>query len=114
MASAFPRKPPVEHISEERTDITLESDEGGTVLDAVSSDTAQAIITTLQDEPRPVSDIAEAIDSSLQNVSYHLEKLRDAGLVEPVDTWYSSRGVSMTVYALTADRLVVRFGSDGS
>ena len=57
--------------------------------------------------------IAEATDTSIQNAQYHVERLRDAGFVEPVDVWYSAKGKQMTVYAVTLDRLVVRFDSAG-
>ncbi|WP_435333792.1 ArsR/SmtB family transcription factor [Haloarchaeobius sp. TZWWS8] len=87
--------------------VDLEGDDADKVFSALSSDTARQIYTCLNEEPRTPSDVAEAIDSSIQNVRYHLEKLEDAGLIEVVDVWYSSRGNEMNVYAPASGPLIV-------
>jgi hypothetical protein len=46
------------------------------------------------------------VDTSVQNLHYHLTQLGEADLVEQVDTVYSSRGNEMTVYGPTSDPLV--------
>ncbi|SER18080.1 ArsR/SmtB family transcription factor [Natrinema salaciae] len=87
--------------------VDLEGEDADAVFGALSSTTAREIYSRLDDEPGTPSDVAEAIDSSIQNVRYHLEKLENAGLVEVVDTWYSSRGNEMSVYATTDGPLIV-------
>ncbi|ARS90353.1 ArsR/SmtB family transcription factor [Natrarchaeobaculum aegyptiacum] len=87
--------------------VDLEGEDADAVFSALSSTTAREIYARLDEEPGTPSDVAEAIDSSIQNVRYHLEKLEDAGLVEVVDTWYSSRGNEMSVYATTNGPLIV-------
>ncbi|WP_435346297.1 helix-turn-helix domain-containing protein [Haloarchaeobius sp. HRN-SO-5] len=87
--------------------VDLEGDDADKVFGALSSDTARKIYTCLHDEPRTPSDVAEEIDSSIQNVRYHLEKLEDAGLIDVVDVWYSSRGNEMNVYAPQSGPLIV-------
>ncbi|OLZ39778.1 ArsR family transcriptional regulator [Natrinema saccharevitans] len=87
--------------------VDLEGEDADAVFAALSSTTARRIYAHLDGEPATPSDIAEAVDSSIQNVRYHLEKLEDAGLVEVVDTWYSSRGNEMSVYATTDGPLIV-------
>ncbi|ELY67944.1 ArsR/SmtB family transcription factor [Natrinema versiforme] len=87
--------------------VDLEGEDGDAVFGALSSTTARRIYSQLDDEPGTPSDIADAVDSSIQNVRYHLENLEDAGLVEVVDTWYSSRGNEMSVYATTDGPLIV-------
>lgn len=82
------------------------------VFSALSAGTARDILKRLYQDPGTATDVAEAADTSLQNARYHLEKLQDAGLVEDVDTWYSSRGTEMTVYAPTNEPLVVAAGPD--
>ena len=96
------------------TDAGAESvslDEAGAVIDALASGTARSILGALYEEPRPASEIATAVETSTQNVNYHLGKLHEAGLVEVVDTWYSSKGAEMDVYAPTADPLCVFVGA---
>ena len=110
MARALPQRTTVDHAPREETSIVVTRDEQTDVLRALSSETAQRILATLGDEPGTASDVAEAVDVSLQNVDYHLGSLREAGLVEPVETWYSAKGREMTVYALTTERLVFQFG----
>ncbi|QCS41415.1 helix-turn-helix domain-containing protein [Natrinema versiforme] len=87
--------------------VDLEGEDADAVFGALSSTTARQIYSQLDDEPGTPSDIADAVDSSIQNVRYHLENLEDAGLVEVVDTWYSSRGNEMSVYATTDGPLIV-------
>jgi DNA-binding transcriptional ArsR family regulator len=87
--------------------VDLEGEDADAVFGALSSTTARQIYSRLDDDPGTPSDIADAIDSSIQNVRYHLEKLEDAGLVEVVDTWYSSRGNEMSVYSTTDGPLIV-------
>jgi len=87
--------------------VDLDGEDAERVFGALSSETAREIFQSLHDEPMTASDIAEAVDSSIQNVRYHVEKLEDAGLVEVVDTWYSSRGNEMKVYAPKDGPLIV-------
>jgi len=47
------------------------------------------------------------VDSSLQNVGYHLSRLEDAGLVTVVGTRYSEKGVEMDGYAPTVGAIVI-------
>ncbi|QLK27467.1 helix-turn-helix domain-containing protein [Natrinema zhouii] len=87
--------------------VDLEGEDADAVFSALSSTTARRIYARLDEEPGTPSDIADAIDSSIQNVRYHLENLEGAGLVEVVDTWYSSRGNEMSVYTTTDGALIV-------
>ncbi len=87
--------------------VELEGEDADAVFSALSSTTARQIYARLDEEPGTPSDIADAIDSSIQNVRYHLENLEDAGLVTVVDTWYSSRGNEMSVYATADGPLIV-------
>ncbi|ELY41013.1 ArsR/SmtB family transcription factor [Natronorubrum tibetense] len=107
MARLFPfRSEPAEHEGQPRV-VDLEGEDADAVFSALSSTTARQIYARLDEEPGTPSDVADAIDSSIQNVRYHLEKLEDAGLVSVVDTWYSSRGNEMSVYATTDGPLIV-------
>jgi DNA-binding transcriptional ArsR family regulator len=107
MARLFPFRSEPESEEGQPRIVDLEGEDADAVFGALSSTTARRIYARVDDEPSTPSDIAEAIDSSIQNVRYHLEKLEDAGLVEVVDTWYSSRGNEMSVYATTDGPLIV-------
>ncbi|QLH82548.1 ArsR/SmtB family transcription factor [Halosimplex pelagicum] len=82
------------------------------VFDALGSETARSLLLELHDEPRPASELAEAVDTSVQNAQYHLTKLVAADLVEGVDTWYSESGSEMTVYAPADESLVLFAGEE--
>lgn len=82
------------------------------VFDALGSETARTLLLELHEEPRPASELAEAVDTSVQNVQYHLTKLVAADLVEGVDTWYSESGSEMTVYAPADESLVLFAGEE--
>ena len=85
----------------------LASDQADRVFKSLSSDTARQVLQTLYEQPRVASEIAEKLDTSLQNVDYHLRNLQEADLVEVVDTWYSRTGNEMKVYAPTAQAVMV-------
>lgn len=101
MARLFPFRSETPSQEGQPRVVDLEGEDADAVFSALSSTTARQIYARLDDEPGTPSDIADAIDSSIQNVRYHLENLEEAGLVEVVDTWYSSRGNEMSVYATT-------------
>ncbi|WP_049921671.1 ArsR/SmtB family transcription factor [Halopiger djelfimassiliensis] len=107
MARLFPFRSETSTQDGQPRVVDLEGEDADAVFSALSSTTARRIYARLDDEPATPSDLADAIDSSIQNVRYHLEKLEDAGLVEVVDTWYSSRGNEMSVYATTDGPLIV-------
>ena len=91
--------------------VGLDDDDADDVLGALSSTTARELFAALTDDPAHPSALAERVDTSLQNVQYHLGKLEDAGMVEVVDTAYSEKGREMDVYA-PADRPLVLFAGD--
>jgi DNA-binding transcriptional ArsR family regulator len=109
MASVFPHQPPVSHAPREQTNIVVDRDESTDVLQVLSAATAREILATLRSEPTTASELAESLDQSVQNVSYHLDRLCEAELIAPIETWYSEKGREMTVYALTTEQLVVQF-----
>jgi DNA-binding transcriptional ArsR family regulator len=92
--------------------IGLDSDDADDALAALSSATARRILAALHEEPDTPASIADGVDTTLQNVQYHLGRLQDAGLVEVVDTVYSEKGREMKVYAPADRPLVVFAGSD--
>jgi DNA-binding transcriptional ArsR family regulator len=82
------------------------------VVEALASKTARRLVASLHEEPMVPSELADRADTSIQNVTYHLERLTEAGVVEVVDTWYSSRGTEMDVYAPASGPLVIRCGDE--
>ena len=65
------------------------------------------ILSILHEDPATMSEIADRIDTSVQNVSYHVNRLERADLVSPVDTWYSTKGREMDVFGATSQPLVL-------
>ena len=84
----------------------MDDDAAEETLSALSPATRRQVYRALFVEPQTTSELAETVDSSIQNVQYHLETLEDAGLVEPIDTVYSGKGNEMTVFAPASDPLV--------
>jgi DNA-binding transcriptional ArsR family regulator len=81
------------------------------VLDALSSETARNILNAVYEEPGTPSELADRLEMSIQNVSYHLEKLHDEELIAVAGTQYSEKGQEMTVYEPPDDPLVVFVGT---
>ncbi len=92
--------------------VNLDGDQADEIFEALSSATTRELLSRLYEEPRPASELADAANTSLQNVKYHIEKLEGADLIEVVDTWYSSTGNEMNVYAPTDTAVVLFVGDD--
>ena len=84
----------------------------GTVIDALGSQTSRSILSSLSQEPMAISEIAETVGTSMQNVRYHTTKLGDAGVVKDIDTWYSEKGREMSVYVSSCDHILLTLDDD--
>jgi DNA-binding transcriptional ArsR family regulator len=111
MAGLLPSKPDIDPNDEPRV-VGLDSDDADELIDALSSSTTRAVLAALHEEPASASKLADRVDTSLQNVQYHLRKLQEAGLVEVGDTVYSEKGREMNVYVPADRALVVVAGRD--
>lgn len=85
-------------------------EDADTVFSALSSTTARKVLTTLHEEPQTASDLARALDTTLQNIQYHVGNLSDTDLIEVVDTWYSEQGKEMKVYSPSDSPMVLFAG----
>lgn len=85
----------------------LTSEEAGVAIKTLGADTARHILATLYEQPQTASELAEATENSLQNVNYHLNNLRDAGLIEVADTRYSQKGTEMKIYTPTTNAVLL-------
>ena len=94
--------------------LTLDDEGAERLIRSLSSETARAVLTTLQDDPATATELADAVSTSVQNVRHHLANLLDTDLVTVVDTRYSVKGREMKVYAPTSDPFVVCIGGDAA
>ncbi|WP_331236388.1 ArsR/SmtB family transcription factor [Natronorarus salvus] len=111
MAGLLPTDSDAEPSGEPRV-IGMDSADAGAVLDALSSETTRRVYVALQEEPAPVSVVADRTDLSLQNARYHVGKLREAGLIEVVDTIYSEKGREMEMFAPADAPMIVVLGDE--
>jgi DNA-binding transcriptional ArsR family regulator len=109
--SLLPSKPDITNDSGPRV-VGIEGDDADELLSVLSSETAREIVAALHDDPAPPSELADRVDSSLQNVQYHLSRLDDAGVVKVAGTAYSEKGREMDVYAPANDPLVIVAAED--
>lgn len=112
MSELFPYKQPVDADPDRPSFVDMSTDDATPIFKTLSSKTARQIFTQLHESPKTASDLAETVDTSLQNTVYHLNALVRAGLINIVDTWYSSRGLEMKVYAPRHEWLVLVAGPD--
>jgi len=115
MASLLPLRPTPRSASARGLEprlVDFEDESAEQILSAVASTTARRILNRIYEEPMTASDVAAVIDSSVQNVSYHLNRLQDAELVEVIETWYSEQGREMDVYGPTNSALVLFAGAE--
>lgn len=110
--SLLPSAPDITPDGEPRV-VGLDSEEADDLMAALSSETARRVLSELHEEPAPPGELADRIDTSLQNAQYHLGKLEDAGAVEVVGTAYSEKGREMSVYGPADSPLVIFAGDEG-
>ena len=94
--------------------LPIEDEEAAHLINCLSSDTARSILSALHEDASTASELADAVDTSLQNVRHHLENLRETGLVRVAGTRHSVKGREMTVYAPTRESLVVCVGESST
>lgn len=107
--SLLPSSPDVAPDGEPRV-VGLDSEEADDLMAALSSTTARKLLAELHEEPAPPGELADRVDTSLQNAQYHLENLEDAGAIEVVGTAYSEKGREMRVYGPADSPLVIFAG----
>ncbi|ELZ53371.1 MULTISPECIES: ArsR/SmtB family transcription factor [Halorubrum] len=110
MSRLLPSLPDATPEEREPRVVGVDDDEADDLIAALGSETARTILSTLHDRPATKSELADEVDTSLQNVQYHLSRLDDADLVDVVDTAYSEKGREMDVYAAADEPLVLFSG----
>lgn len=78
--------------------VGLADDQADDLFAVLSSGTAREILLQLTEEPQTASELSDTVDTSLQNIHYHLENLHDAGAIAELSVEYSERGREMSVY----------------
>lgn len=96
----------------EPTVIDLDGDTADRVFDALGSETTRRILALIYESPRSPTDLAAETGTTLQNVTYHINKLLEADLIEPDRTHYSEKGQSVISYGPTNEAVVVVAGSE--
>lgn len=91
--------------------IGVDSDDADDLIGALSSETAREMLSELHEKPATPSEVADRAGTTVQNARYHLENLKDAGLIEVEGTRYSPKGREMEVYA-PAEPLVMFVGRE--
>ncbi|SDJ97061.1 Helix-turn-helix domain-containing protein [Halovenus aranensis] len=95
--------PAVFYVDDERT---------AEMISTLSGETALTIFRMLSDDALTASEIADDLDLSVQNASYHLDNLQEADLIEVIDTCYSEKGREMEIYTVTREPKILVLGSE--
>lgn len=80
-----------------------------TLLELLDDDYARGIIEATTDEAVPARRLAERLDASRSTVYRRLERLEEAGLVEPTMS-YDADGYHRKVFRATLQSVTVTFG----
>lgn len=108
MSGLLPSTSEAEPPETEPRVVGVDDEDADRLLAALSSGTARSVYAALHDQPMTPSEVAEQVETSLQNAQYHIGKLADAELIDVHDTRYSAKGREMKIYA-PADAPVVLF-----
>lgn len=94
--------------------VGVNSEDADDLIGALSSDTARQILDSLHQSPSTPTEVADSVDTTLQNARYHLSNLEEAELISVHDTRYSPKGREMKVYGPEKPTVVFVGGSDES
>lgn len=111
--SLLPSKPAIERGETTPAVVGLNHPEDD-VFSVLKSETARELLLELYEKPMVASELADRVGTSLQNTQYHLNNLLNAELVAIVETWYSSKGKEMKVYAPANGPLTLVIGGSES
>lgn len=90
----------------------LDGDAADEAFKALTASTTRTVLSIIYEHPSTPTEIRDEINTSLQNVHYHLGKLEDAGLIEPAGMGYSEKGTEMALYAPTNEAVVLFAGRE--
>ena len=93
--------------------VGLEGEDADVIFDALSSETTRAVLSKCYDGGRTRSELADELDTSIQNVSYHVEKLEGAGLIEPAEIRYGENRQEVRVYEPSKEAVLIAAGETG-
>ena len=110
MSHLLPQKPLVDRPDPGSRIVTLDDEDADEVFTTLGSDISRAVLAELYRDPATQSELAERVDTSIQNVGYHVENLLEANLITVVEQWYSQKGVEMDVFAPAGSPLVLVAG----
>lgn len=103
-------KPSIER-EDDPSVLYIDSEQTENVISTLAGDTAMSVFRLLADQALTASELAEKLDTSVQSVSYHLDNLENADLIEVIDTCYSEKGREMDIYAVTSEPKVLVLGT---
>ncbi len=98
---------------EEPTVVGLDDEEADKLFDALGSETSRAVLAACYERGRTRSELAGDLETSIQNVGYHVDKLESAGLLEAVETRYGENGREVRVYEPSKRAVIVAAGEPG-
>lgn len=104
------RKQSLKATADKSMVVDLDDQGAQAVLEVLSVATARDILSALYLEPTVQSDLADQLDTSIQNVDHHLGNLVDVGLVTVVGEWRSEKGRPMDVYGPANESLALIMG----
>lgn len=108
----FPTEPEIDNHETEAQVMSLQ--DNPEVFKVLQASMARHMLCELHEEPAVASELADRVETSIQNAKYHLDRLHGAGLVEVIDTCYSCKGNEMVVYAPTDAPLTIVIGDTES
>lgn len=88
--------------------IDLDDPRAAAVADVMTNETSKKILRALVERELSASEISELLKSPLNTVSYNIEKLRAAGLIEIVQqTLWSVKGKRIQKYRISNTKIVI-------
>lgn len=81
-------------------------------FETLTAATTRTILSIINEHPSTPTELRDEVDTSLQNIHYHLQKLEAGGFIEPAGIGYSEKGIEMTVYAPKYKAIVLVAGPE--
>jgi len=85
---------------------TLEDERLRILGQEISNDIGRSILALLKEKPMSPNDLSKELEVPLTTIMFHVEKLRDAGLIRPLLKMAGRRG-QKTLYTLTSSAFII-------
>lgn len=92
---------------EKNISLALDDERTGKVAEVLSNKSCKKLLSYLTENEASETELAEDLDMPANTVNYNIKKLKDAGLVEEKDHFWSKKNKRVPVYGVANKKIII-------